>query len=113
MKVVYWNEVGSNQNGPMLIDVRSAEEFAAGHIPNAVNISVDDLRSRIQEVPFEKDVVVYCAVGQRGYLAQQILRQNGFEKVWNLSGGYTTWKHAQAETELAQTEKQIARLQPA
>ena len=95
MKVLYWDQLASMQNNIELIDVRSETEFNAGHIPHAKNISVDDLRARISELNPEKKTVVYCAVGQRGYLAQQILLQNGFKDVLNLSGGYTTWNGAQ------------------
>ncbi len=75
---------------PMLIDVRMPEEFAAGHLPDAVNIPVDELRSRLGEVPRNQEIVVYCQVGQRGYLATRILLQAGC-KVRNLTGGYRTY----------------------
>ncbi len=98
MKTIYWNDIENND--ALLIDVRSEEEFNEGNIPGAKNIPVDALRARLNEIPFDKKVIIYCAVGQRGYLAQQILNQNGFDNVFNLSGGYQTWKHANAETEL-------------
>jgi rhodanese-related sulfurtransferase len=66
------------------------KEFAAGAVPGAVNIPVDELRKRIAEVPKEKPVAVYCQVGQRGYIATRILLQLGYDVV-NLSGGYRTW----------------------
>lgn len=75
---------------PSLVDVRLPEEYAAGHLPDAVNIPVDELRSRLAEVPRDRDVVVYCQVGQRGYLATRILLQSGY-RVRNLSGGYRTY----------------------
>lgn len=98
MKMIYWNDIDIENS--ILIDVRSEEEFSEGNIPGAKNIPVDVLRSRMNEIPFDKKVILYCAVGQRGYLAQQILNQNGFENIYNLSGGYQTWKHTNAETEL-------------
>jgi rhodanese-related sulfurtransferase len=49
------------------------------------------IRGRLSELPRDRDIVVYCAVGVRGYIAERILRQRGF-RAWNLSGGYTTWK---------------------
>jgi hypothetical protein len=58
---------------PVLLDVRTHSEFAAGHIPGAVNIPVDDLRSRLSEVPRDRQIAAYCQVGQRGYLAIRIL----------------------------------------
>ena len=76
---------------PFLLDVRTTEEFAAGHIEGAANIPVDDLRGRLSEIPRDREIVAYCQVGQRGYLATRILRQSGFSAV-NLSGGYTTYQ---------------------
>jgi len=75
---------------PFLLDVRTAEEFAAGHIPGAVNIPVDELRSRLTELPAGGKIAAYCQVGQRGYLATRILQQSGFDAV-NIGGGYKTW----------------------
>jgi rhodanese-related sulfurtransferase len=75
---------------PFLVDVRTPLEFAAGHIPDAVNIPVDDLRSRLGELPRDREIAVYCQVGQRGYLATRILRQAGFGAV-NVGGGYKTY----------------------
>ncbi|MHB1422483.1 MAG: FAD-dependent oxidoreductase [Gemmataceae bacterium] len=77
-------------DGVYLLDVRTPAEFAAGHIPNAVNIPVDELRDRLAEIPRQRSVAAYCQVGQRGYLATRILLQAGF-KASNLSGGYTTY----------------------
>jgi rhodanese-related sulfurtransferase len=76
---------------PLILDVRTADEFAAGHLPNAVNIPVDELRSRLDELPHSREVVAYCQVGRRGYLATRILLQAG-HSVSNLSGGYKTWR---------------------
>jgi NADPH-dependent 2,4-dienoyl-CoA reductase/sulfur reductase-like enzyme/rhodanese-related sulfurtransferase len=75
--------------GAQVIDVRSSDEHSAGHIPGTVNIPVDELRDRMAEVHLE-NVVVYCAVGQRGHIATQILKAHG-AKVRNLDGGYATW----------------------
>lgn len=76
---------------PFLLDVRTPQEFTAGHIPGAVNIEVDQLRSRLDEIPKDREVAVYCQVGQRGYLATRILRQNGFSAS-NIGGGYKSFK---------------------
>jgi len=81
-----------------LLDVRTGTEFAAGHIPRAVNLPVDELRSRMGEVPRGRDIAVYCQVGQRGYLATRILRQAGFPAV-NIGGGYRTYKLFQPQTQ--------------
>jgi NADPH-dependent 2,4-dienoyl-CoA reductase/sulfur reductase-like enzyme/rhodanese-related sulfurtransferase len=74
-----------------VLDVRTPKEFAAGHIPGAVNIPVDELRSRLSELPRDRKVLAYCQVGQRGYLATRILLQSGFQAA-NLSGGYRTYR---------------------
>ena len=85
-----WEAVAGFANKPLLLDVRTPTEYAAGHIPDAVNIPVDELRSRLSEVPRDWPVVAYCQLGQRGYLATRILMQAGFE-VSNLGGGYKTY----------------------
>jgi NADPH-dependent 2,4-dienoyl-CoA reductase/sulfur reductase-like enzyme/rhodanese-related sulfurtransferase len=77
--------------GPKLLDVRTPREFADGHIPGAQNIPLDELRSRLGEVPRDRPLVAYCQVGQRGYLATRILRQSGFDAA-NLSGGLTSYR---------------------
>ena len=74
-----------------LLDVRTPQEFASGHIPGAVNIPVDDLRSRLGELPPDREIAAYCQVGQRGYLATRILRQKGFSAS-NIGGGYKTYR---------------------
>lgn len=74
----------------LLLDVREPTEFAAGTIPGAVNIPLGDLRDRLGELPKDRPIVAFCKVGQRGYYAERILAQRGYD-VCNLSGGYTTW----------------------
>ncbi|MCP4181275.1 MAG: FAD-dependent oxidoreductase [bacterium] len=74
-----------------LIDVREPDECMMGIIDNAVNIPLGQIRDRLNEIPKDKEVVVYCKAGLRGYLAERILKLNGF-KVKNLSGGYEVWK---------------------
>jgi rhodanese-related sulfurtransferase len=76
---------------PLLLDVRAANEFLAGHIPNAINVPIDELRLRLNELPHDRPIACYCQVGHRGYLAMRILRHAGFEAA-NISGGYTTYK---------------------
>ena len=72
------------------LDVREPAEFAAGAIPGAVLIPLGQLRQRLGELPKDREIVAYCAVGIRGYVAECILRRHGFT-VRNLSGGITTW----------------------
>ena len=87
---IQWHEVtGALASGAQLIDVRTETENAAGAIPGARLIPVDELRDHLDEI--DGEVIVHCAVGQRGHTAAQILRAAG-KNVRNLSGGYTTWK---------------------
>ncbi len=87
MSVIHWFEL-KKENELQIIDVRSSNEFMNGNIENAINIPVDELRTRYKELDKQQPIVVYCQVGMRGYLAQQILLKNGFTNVRNLSGGY-------------------------
>ena len=73
-----------------IVDVRTAAEFQQKHIPFAVNIPLDSLRDRLQELSQEREIWVVCGVGQRAYNATRILQQNGF-RVKNLSGGMQTF----------------------
>ena len=100
MNAFYHDEVSSLDNN-YIIDVRSEQEYADGKINNAINIPLDDLRSRLNEIPIDQDIYVYCQIGLRGYIASRILMQNGFEKVYNLSGGYQLWFTAFQEKEIA------------
>lgn len=70
-----------------VLDVRTAAERQAGHIADSHHIPIDELRDRLNELNPEKETVVYCRVGFRGYLAARILQQKGFGKVLNLTGG--------------------------
>jgi peroxiredoxin family protein/rhodanese-related sulfurtransferase/TusA-related sulfurtransferase len=76
-----------------LLDVRTQPEFAAGTIPGALSIPLDELRGRLDELPKEKEILVFCQVGLRGYLACRILAQHGF-RCRNLTGGYKTFTAA-------------------
>lgn len=95
MTPLYWREMQAADPARVaIVDVRTAEEHELGAIPGAVNIPLDELRGRLQEIPAGKPVYVYCGVGLRGYLASNILRENGFADVRNLVGGLKTYKAA-------------------
>jgi len=97
MPVVTWRHIRETDlNATILLDVRTRGEHASGAIPNSVNIPVDELRSRMNELPKDKEIITYCAVGLRGYLALKILTANGFTNVKNLSGGFKTYAIASA-----------------
>lgn len=86
MKVMHWDEVKKLGDEYFILDVRTSVEYEGGHIEGAVNIPVDSLRERLNELPRDKKIFEYCKIGLRGYIAYRILVQNGFE-VYNLSGG--------------------------
>jgi rhodanese-related sulfurtransferase len=87
-------ELASLRPDQALVDVRTAPEFAAGTIPGALNVSLDDLRQALDRLPRDKELLVFCQVGFRGYVAARLLSQRGF-RVRNLSGGwkrYEMWR---------------------
>ena len=98
LNVFYWDELDEIGEDDILIDMRTQEEFMGGNISGAINIPLDDLRGRLHELSTQKKIYIYCEAGLRGYLAQRILRQSGFDSVHNLSGGYRLWKNCIAET---------------
>lgn len=90
MPVCHSEDVTQVTDDQLLLDVRTPREFKAATIPGAVNVPVDELRDRLDELPRDKELLVFCQVGLRAYLATRILLQNGFA-CRNLSGGYTTY----------------------
>ena len=90
-KIIHAEEIKSIDPGSsLLLDVRTASEFRYGHIPGAVNIPVDELRQRMNELPSDKKILINCQVGLRGYVAQRMLTLSGFDAV-NMPGGYRSW----------------------
>jgi len=100
VNVVTYDQMREIEN-PLFLDVRTKQEFMMGGIPGAVNIPVDQLRLRMKELPNDSPIVIYCQVGIRAYLAFRILKQSGFEHLYNLSGGYKTYSHYLAEAQAA------------
>ncbi len=93
VKLCHTPDVLSPRADQLLVDVRTAEEVQAGTIPGAVNMPLDDLRARLGELPKDKELLVFCQAGLRGYVACRILSQSGFN-CRNLSGGYLTYRAA-------------------
>ncbi|MTI49737.1 MAG: pyridine nucleotide-disulfide oxidoreductase [Firmicutes bacterium] len=92
MDVILWNEFESiDKKNTIILDVREPIERELGHVEGSVNIPVDELRDRLNELDKDKLIIPYCAIGLRAYIATRILKQNGFKKVKNFSGGYTTY----------------------
>ena len=95
MTPLYWRELrDADLSQVTLVDVRTSDEFELGSIQEAVNLPLDELREHLNEIPQDKPVWVYCGVGLRGYLASNILKENGFKNVRNLIGGIKTYKAA-------------------
>jgi len=78
------------RDNQILVDVRTPDEVAAGTIPGAMAVPLDELRDRLDEIPRDKELLIFCRVGLRGYLACRILSQRGYS-CRNLTGGYTTY----------------------
>lgn len=90
-RTVQWHQVETEvAAGATVIDVRTREEYAEGTLPGAVNLPVDELRSRHRELP-DGRLLIHCAAGQRGHVAARMLEQLGHADVVNLDGGYRTW----------------------
>ena len=89
----FWDFV--KENDAVILDVRTSKEFSGGAIEGAININVDDLRANLENLDKNKTYAIYCQVGLRGYLANRIMRNNGFRAV-NLNGGYNLWSKVQS-----------------
>lgn len=97
MQPLYWRELQqADLSRVTLIDVRTADEAVLGTLKGAVNIPLDELRDRLGEIPADRPIYLFCGVGLRGYLASNILRDNGFTEVKNLVGGLKLYKAATA-----------------
>ncbi|MBQ8874456.1 MAG: FAD-dependent oxidoreductase, partial [Bacteroides sp.] len=95
MTPLYWRELQqADLSKVTLVDVRTTDEASLGSIPGAVNIPLDDLRERMNEIPTDRPVYLFCGVGLRGYLASNILKGHGYQDVRNLIGGLKTYKSA-------------------
>lgn len=93
VKTAQWSDVEELQSrGYQLLDVRTPSEFSAGSIPGAINIPVDEIRLRVNEIE-KKPVLVNCQVGQRGHTATLLLQELGFDAT-NLDGGYLTYSNS-------------------
>ena len=104
VKLCHWPEMDAPAANQLLLDVRTPAEVEAGTLAGARNIPLDDLRPRLAELPRDKELLVFCQQGLRGYLACRILSQNGFA-CRNLTGGYKTYRAA--------TDKNFAASAPA
>jgi NADPH-dependent 2,4-dienoyl-CoA reductase/sulfur reductase-like enzyme/rhodanese-related sulfurtransferase len=88
--LAHWRDLETAPNA-FVLDVREEAEYASGHVDGAVNIPLSKLRQRLDELPRDREIWMYCAVGQRAYYATRTLSQRGLE-VRNLSGGYASYQ---------------------
>jgi rhodanese-related sulfurtransferase len=89
MPVADWLQLDRTE--ALLVDVREPDEFAGGHIPNAINLPLSQMRDRYAELPTNRDIWTCCGVGQRAYFATRFLTQHRYRSK-NLSGGYATYQ---------------------
>ncbi|EKO3392974.1 FAD-dependent oxidoreductase [Vibrio fluvialis] len=95
-KAIHFDEIDSLTDEQVLLDVRNPGELQnVGYLPGAINIPVDRLRQRMNELPKDKEIIIYCQVGLRGNVAYRQLVNNGY-KARNLLGGYRTYLFAKA-----------------
>ncbi|MFX1302299.1 MAG: FAD-dependent oxidoreductase [Promethearchaeota archaeon] len=100
MPIWQWHDFNKiRNNGVMILDVRTKEEFDARSIEGSINIPIEELRERLDEIPNNKSIYVYCEVGYRSYLALRILLQKGYKDVYELTGGFKIFEMATATTE--------------
>ena len=93
MPAADWQELDRTE--ALVLDVREPEEFAAGHVPRAINLPLTELRIRHDELPKDREIWICCVVGQRAYYATRFLAQRGY-RTRNMSGGFTTYKMLKA-----------------
>lgn len=88
--------IGGGEGTAMLLDVRSADEFAGGHVPGAINISIGELADRLAELESARDneIIVYCERGGRAKSATDLLEEAGFTKLGHLEGDMSAWRAA-------------------
>ncbi|MFW9973095.1 MAG: FAD-dependent oxidoreductase, partial [Candidatus Odinarchaeota archaeon] len=100
MPIWHWHDYNEvSNNGGILLDVRTEEEYFARKINSSINIPIEELRNRLEEISNNKPIYVYCEVGYRSYLALRILLQRGFKEVYELTGGFKIYEMANATTE--------------
>jgi CoA-disulfide reductase len=103
-EIVHWNQLDETD---YILDVRTAGEFKRSNVPSSVNVPVNEIRNRLNELPPDTVINVYCTVGIRSYIASRILMQNGFT-ARNISGGFISYRSYQnKETLDSPTTRQL------
>ena len=89
IKSIDWNKaLEMNAAGAVCVDVRNRPELNEGYAPNAGNIPLPELKQRVGELPKDKDLLIYCRSGRRSEAATRILMEQGYDRVYNVLGGY-------------------------
>ena len=97
---VHWEDVNNVSSDVVIIDARTDVEFQRGHLENVIHIPLDSLRERINEIPKDKTIYVYCHSGLRSYLFCRILKQKGY-KCFNVSSGYGFYQNMMLDKEMS------------
>ena len=85
-------------NPPLVVDIRNPREWAAKHIGGSVNIPLNHLQERMDEIPRDRRIAVHCAGGYRSSIAASILHQYGITHLIEMAGGLAAWEAAQLPT---------------
>ena len=89
MQSIDWEKaLEMNKNGAIFVDVRNPPELNEGYAPNAVNVPLGELKDRLGELPKDKDLLIYCRSGRRSEAATRFLMNQGYDRVYNVLGGY-------------------------
>ena len=104
VKPFYWDNIEKLNDETFVLDVRAREEQMFGTLPRSYNIPLEELRSRLNELPKDKKILIYCNKGKKSYFAARILMQKGFEDVYGLIGGYSIYKHVLEDKNFKQDE---------
>jgi rhodanese-related sulfurtransferase len=88
------NRIDAGDQGLIIVDIRSAAKYDAGHIPTAVDIPLREFGVQVYTLDRTKDIVVYCDLGVQSKLACEVLISAGFKDVYNLTGGLQEWPYA-------------------
>ncbi len=81
-----------NKKDRVLIDVREPHEYKSGHIPGSINIPLSQIKSRLNEIPEDKEVILYCRSGMRSRQAAKVVSKKNVKNLSHLAGGILTWK---------------------
>ena len=98
------HELNERKAQLQIVDVRSPREWKNGHVPGARHIFLPQLRKRVKELDRAKPTAVYCASGYRASIAASILKEKGFDNLWNVQGSWEAWKKAKLPVEGADTQ---------